>query len=278
MEQQRGSTICPNCRKLISNDGSPCPYCGLQDPGSRWKKFFFARGGLAGDDLTRYIIYICAGMFVLSVILSRGSTSFSLNPFGFLSPNSRILIMLGATGRIPIDRLHAWWSLLSANYLHAGILHILFDMMALRQIAPLIIQEYGTYRTISIYTLSGVCGFLLSYLAGVGLTLGASAAICGLIGAALYYGKSRGGYFGQLVYQQISGWAIGIFAFGFLIPGIDNWAHGGGMACGILMGFVLGYQETTPDKPYHKALAILCVIATLGALAMGLLSAVFYTI
>jgi rhomboid protease GluP len=250
----------------------------LQDPGSRWKKIFFARGGLAGDNLTRYVIYVCAGMFILSVVLSRGSTGFSLNPFGFLAPNSRILLILGATGRIPIDRLHAWWSLLSASYLHAGILHILFDMMALRQIAPLIIQEYGTYRTISIYTLSGVSGFLLSYMAGVALTLGASAAICGMIGAALYYGKSRGGYFGQLVYQQIGGWAIGIFVFGFLVPGIDNWAHGGGMACGILMGFLLGYEEATPEKPFHKTLAILCIIATLGSLAMGLFSAVFYSI
>lgn len=272
MQQQTRSTLCPNCRKLVSTDGSPCPYCGLKDPGSRWKKFFLARGGLAGDDLTRYIIYICAGMFILSIILSRSSTGFSLNPLGFLSPGSTILRYLGATGRIPILVDHNWWSLLSASYLHGGILHILFNMMALRQIAPLIIQEYGTYRTISIYTLSGVSGFLLSFFAGVPLTLGASAAICGLIGAAIYYGKSRGGYFGQLVYQQVSGWAIGIFVFGFLIPGIDNWAHGGGLACGALMGLLLGYEEATPENSFHKVLAIVCVAATLGALALGLLS------
>lgn len=50
-----------------------------------------------------------------------------------------------------------------------------------------------------IYTLSGMCGFLVSYLAGVGFTIGASAAVCGLIGAALYYGKRRGGRYGQTV-------------------------------------------------------------------------------
>ena len=65
-------------------------------------------------------------------------------------------------------------------------------------------------------TFSGVFGFFVSYLAGVTFTIGASAAVCGLIGAALYFGKSRGGIYGQTIYRQIGGWAIGIFSYNFV--------------------------------------------------------------
>ncbi len=212
------------------------------------------------------IISVNAAMFILSILINPASIGFSANPLSFLSPGAKTLLLLGASGTYPIDQLYRWWTVLSANYLHGSILHILFNMMALRQIGPLICQEYGSYRMFSIYTVSGVGGFLASYLVGVPFTLGASAAICGLIGAALYFGKSRGGQFGQVVYQQVGGWAIGIFAFGFLVPGIDNWAHGGGMLCGALAGFLLGYRERNEENFYHRLLGVICVLATLAVL------------
>ena len=189
-----------------------------------------------------------------------------MSPFGFLSPGSDSLLSLGATGAFPIDRLHRWWTLISANYLHGSILHILFNMMALRQIGPLIIQEYGAYRMFSIFTIGGVGGFLISYVAGVPFTIGASGAVCGLIGAAIFYGKHRGGAFGQAVYQQVGGWAIGIFAFGFLVPGINNWAHGGGLVFGILSGFILGYNERNAENYLHRIVAAICVFATIASI------------
>jgi rhomboid protease GluP len=78
----------------------------------------------------------------------------------------------------------------------------------------------------------------------------------------LYYGKSRGGLFGKAIYRQVGGWAIGIFIIGLLIPGINNWGHGGGMAAGVLLGFVLGYREHSEEQPWHAMLAMLCVAAT----------------
>jgi rhomboid protease GluP len=65
-----------------------------------------------------------------------------------------------------------------------GHLHIAFNMNRPQAIGPLIIEEYGPYRMFIIYTVAGVVGFFVSYLAGVAFTLGASAAVCGLIGAA----------------------------------------------------------------------------------------------
>lgn len=263
----RNSILCPNCRWLISLDEERCPHCGLRSPGSRWKNLTLGRGLLGPDRIVANIIAVNVGMFILSILLSPGSIGFS--GLSFLSPGTRSLLVLGATGTIPIGQLHRWWTLLSASFLHGGIIHILFNMIALRQIAPFVIQEYGAYRMFSIFTIGGVGGFLVSYLAGVPLTLGASAAICGLIGSALYFGKSRGGQYGQMVYQQIGGWAIGIFVFGFLVPGINNWAHGGGLLSGVIAGFLLGYQEKSPENFHHKLIALVCALATIGALLLA---------
>jgi rhomboid protease GluP len=200
----------------------------------------------------------------------------STNPMLFLSPDSQGLLLLGATGTIPIDRLHHWWTLVSASYLHGGILHIVFNMLALRQISPLVIREYGTHRMIVIYTLSGVGGFLASYLAGVGFTIGASAAVCGLIGAALYYGKRRSDNYGRAVYRQVGGWALGIVLFGLLVPGINNWAHGGGMTAGFLMGLLMGYQERKKENMRHRLLGSLCVFGTAAVLFWTVFTGIVY--
>ncbi len=265
--RNRNSILCPNCRRLISIGEDQCPHCGLGHPGARWKNISLGRGLFASDRIVTNIIALNVGMFFLSILIHPGSIGLSANPLHFLSPSTNSLIFLGATGTLPIARLHMWWSLLSANYLHSSVMHIFFNMLALWQIGPLVVQEYGTYRMFSIFTLSGVGGYLVSYLAGVPLTIGASGAVCGLIGATLYFGKSRGGQYGQMVYQQVIGWVIAIFAFGFLVAGINNWAHGGGIFFGVLTGYLLGYQERKPEKFYDRVLGVSCGVATVLALA-----------
>lgn len=273
-DQERHSILCPNCRKLISGDEPHCPYCGIASPGSRWKNNPWTRGFQNPDKLIQAIIYVNAGMFILSLLLNPRQMGFSMNPFSFLSPDNQSLLLLGATGAIPIARFHRWWTVLSANYLHAGILHILFNMMALKQIGALVISEYGVYRMFIIYTLGGVAGYMVSYLAGVPFTLGASGAVCGLIGAGLYYGKSRGGIYGEAIYKQVGGWVVGLFAFGLLFPGINNWAHGGGLLAGIVLGFLLGYRERAPETLLHKTMAGSCVLASAVVLCFAALTSV----
>lgn len=270
--------LCPNCRKLISVDEARCPYCGTSKPGSWMHNNFIAR---LFNDPARFIkgiIFVNVGMFVLAILLSFQGLRLSMNPLTFLSPDNRSLLLLGATGAVPIDNLHRWWSLLSANYLHGGILHILFNMMAFRQIAGLIVREYGLHRMFSIYTLGGIIGFWVSYMAQTQFTIGSSAAICSLIGAALYYGKSRGGVYGQAIYRQIGGWTLMIFLFGFTIPGIDNWGHGGGIAAGILLGLVFGYHERKKETRLHQTLARVCVLSTMAVLFWAVSSGIYYLI
>jgi rhomboid protease GluP len=275
-EYRKGSILCPNCSKLISADERACPHCCTSRPGAWWKNNVLTRSVLGPDQLLSSLIYANVGMYLLSLLFNPTHLTISANPFTFLSPANKTLLLLGATGTVPIELWHRWWTLLSANYLHGGILHILFNMLVLWQIGPLVLREYGVHRTLSVYTIGGVVGFLVSYLAGVRLTLGASAAVCSLIGAILYYGTSRGGTYGQALARQVSGWVVGLILFGALVPGINNWGHGGGIAAGFGLGFLLRYQEKQKENLLHKGLAAACAILTISVLLWAVGSSFYY--
>jgi rhomboid protease GluP len=248
----------------------------MRRPGS-WLQTNRLTAAFAGpEQLVQMILYANVGMFILSILLNPGRANFNLHPMSFLSPGDQSLLVLGATGTVPILQYHRWWTLLSANYLHGGLLHILFNMLALRQLGPLVAQEFGTHRMFAIYTLGGVLGFFLSFLAGVQFTIGASAALCSLIGALLYYGKSRGGVYGQMIYRQVGGWAITIFVFGLLVPGINNWGHGGGMAAGAALAYLFGYRERRRESPGHRMLGLACGLVTLLVLGWAGLNGLLF--
>jgi rhomboid protease GluP len=248
----------------------------LARPASPFKSFSLGPTFLGENWVFKSLIWINIAMFIISILLNPQTTGLDLNPLSFLAPDNRSLLLLGATGSIPIDRFGRWWSLVAANYLHGGILHIFFNLMALSQIAPLVQREYGRYRFIIIYTIGGIAGFYASYLAGVSFTIGASAALCALLGAAVYYGKSRGGIYGRAVYRQIGGWALAILAFGLLVPGINNWGHGGGFIAGAALGMALGYNENRSESRIHGLLAALLIGLTLLVLLWALVTAVYY--
>jgi rhomboid protease GluP len=228
------------------------------------------------DQVVTLLIYANAGMFILSILLNPFETSITLNPFTMLSPDNKSLVILGATGTIPIDRFHRWWSLISASYLHGGLLHILFNMAALKQLAPLILQGFGTGRMFTIYTLGGIAGFLASYLAGIALTIGASAALCALMGAGMVLGKRIGGYAGNNIFRQISIWAISIFAFGMIVPGINNWGHAGGLLGGIILASALGLKRRIPDSRILTLMGGFCMVATIVILIYAAVTGVVY--
>ncbi len=268
------SMLCPGCRRLISSDETSCPFCGLANPGSPIRQGLSRFSLRDSDSIIQFIIYANAAVFILALVLKPSEMGMSLNPFTLLSPSSTSLMLLGATGTFPIDYYHRWWTILTASWLHGGILHIAFNMLALHQLGPFVAQEYGAARFLVVYLFSGICGFLLSYLVGIPFTLGASAAVCGLIGAILYYGKSRGGYFGTAIYRQAMGWIIGLILFGLLLPGINNWAHGGGIAAGIAAGFALGYDERRRETLAHRIAAAILVFATAAAVLFTIVQAI----
>ncbi|MFZ2399311.1 MAG: rhomboid family intramembrane serine protease [Smithella sp.] len=268
MSSERKSILCPNCRKLISMDEPECPYCGLKRPGlhntaSAVRNIFF------GTNPVMAIIYINVAFYVLALFLGGITNDGSFN---FLSPSNQSLFLLGASGTYPVIVEHRFWTLISASFLHGGLMHILFNMMALYQLGPFVLQEFGFHRFINLYIITGACGFAASVIFGVPFTIGASASVCGLIGAIIYYGKSRGGSYGEAIYKQAMGWVIGLILFGLIFPGINNWAHGGGLLSGIALSFLMGYNDNKPESAWSKLLAFACILLTAAILIWAVIS------
>ena len=271
MSSGRKSILCPNCRKLISRDEPACPYCGLIRPGLH-NTAGIIRKIFLGSDPVRTIIYVNIAFYVLSLILGGISTEGSFN---FLSPSSQSLFLLGASGTIPVIGAHRYWTLISASFLHGGILHIVFNMMALYQLGPFVLREFGFHRFISLYIITGICGFAVSVLFGVPFTIGASANICGLIGAIIYFGKSRGDHYGEIIYKEAMGWVVGLIIFGLIFSGINNWAHGGGILSGIGLAFLMGYNDNKQESAWIKLLAYACILITVLVLIWAVANSMF---
>ena len=226
------------------------------------------------DQAVKAIIWTNVILFLISLLFSGKSAGLTLNPFQALSPSMESLIFLGASGTVPINQYHGWWTLFTANWLHGSLLHILFNMMALRTVAPLVINEFGVYRMFSIYVLSGAAGFYASFLGNVPVTIGASSGLCGLIGALLYFGRSRGGEWGARVFQQTRAWIFSLALIGFILPNINNWGHGGGLLGGIILAWIMGYdfrrRENVTDKAVCLVLTGLTAILLLRSVAQGM--------
>jgi rhomboid protease GluP len=137
---------------------------------------------------------------------------------------------------------------------------------------------YGGGRMVIIYTAGSVVGFLLSSTAGylfpgvpiiggAGVTLGASAPIFGLLGALVYYGRRSGS---SMVRSEAMGYALTLFVFGLIMPGVDNYAHGGGFLGGYLAGMLL--DPLKPERGDHLVAAIVCLGLTAAALAVSIVS------
>jgi rhomboid protease GluP len=258
------STLCPSCGTLVGVKDPVCLNCGRRYPGM-WGLSAILRD--VGDDMgfATLVMWVCGALYLASLAADFEGVG-TQGLLGFLSPTRQSLFLFGASGAIPVFRFGRWWTLLSAAWLHGGVLHILFNMMWVRDLAPPTARLYGAGRTVIIYTVSAVAGFLASSLAGAflsflpfflrgaGITVGASAPIFGLLGALLYYGR-RGG--SRLIDQQARGLALAMLFFGFVMPGIDNWAHLGGLAGGYVTARVL--DPLKPERGDHVLVGLLCL-------------------
>ena len=269
--QTSGSVICTSCGVLVGVNDDRCYNCGRRNPGL-WGFAPLLRS-LGGDmGFVPFVIGTCAVIYVLTLVASRGNIGMG-GMFTFFSPSRQALFLFGASGAIPVFVADRWWTVLSAGWLHGGALHILFNMLWVRQLAPATAEMYGPGRMVIIYVVAGVCGFALSsfagaylpsllFLSGGQITVGASANIFGLLGALVYYGRRSGS---RMVGSEALSYALMLGIFGFIMPGVDNYAHAGGFGGGYLAARLL--DPLKHERIDHIAIA-------LGCLALSLLSIV----
>jgi rhomboid protease GluP len=254
-----------------------CLICGRKNPGM-WGFAALLRK-LGGDDsgFVSLVLWACGALYLASLVVGRESLGAGGGFMSFLSPGGETLFLFGASGYLPVFGYGRWWTPLSAGWLHGGLLHIVFNMMALRNLGPLTVHVYGVARTAIIYTVASVAGFLASsvagryihflpFLHGARMTIGASAALFGLLGALLHYSR-RGG--SVALRQIVTQWILSGLAFGFFFPGIDNWAHIGGLAGGYLASRWL--DPLLPERGDHVVGALACLLLSAAAIAASLI-------
>ena len=260
---------------LVGVNDDKCYNCGRRNPGL-WG-YAPALRSLGGDlGFVPFVIGTCIVLYVLTLIASQGNIGMG-GLFGMMSPSRQALFLYGASGSIPVFVAGRWWTVLSAAWLHAGVLHILFNMMAVRQLAPSTAELYGPGRMVIIYTAGAIGGFALSSFAGAYLpgffflrggqfTVGASASIAGLIGALLAYGHRTGS---SMASSQASSYVLMLVVYGFLLPGIDNYAHAGGFAGGYVAARYLDPMK--PERVDHIVVALVCLGASLLSIVVAVI-------
>jgi len=279
--QRTGSVLCPSCGKLVGVSDPQCLYCGRRNPGMWGLSSALAR---LGRDMG-FVETVIGGCGILYIaMLAVGGIQPGGGLFSLGSPTGEALVRFGASGAIPVFVLDRWWTVLSAGWLHSGLLHIGFNLYWIRILAPEVAELYGPSRMVIVYTISSITGFLLSsvigaYLGGLGflsgaqVTVGASAPILGLLGALVYYGRRTGS---RHVRAQAWSYALFMILFGFLMSRVDNWAHIGGFAGGYLAGLFL--DPARPERGNHTAGAILCLALTGGSIVASLVDTRFYSL
>jgi len=249
-----------------------CYSCGRSNPGL-WGYGPLIRKLGADFGFVEVVIGISSVLYILTLVASGPRVRLSAD-FSFLAPSRDAVQLFGASGSFPFFYLGAWWTVLTATWLHGSLLHILFNMYWIKMLGPQAVELFGPARTVIIYTISGVCGFLLSsvgglfplpLLGGAGWTVGASGAILGLVGALVHYGGKSGS---SLIRGEASRLAIMFIVMGFIMQGTDNYAHLGGFAGGYAVSAFL--NPLTRERGDHTIAAMLCIAATFAALAFNL--------
>jgi rhomboid protease GluP len=218
--------------------------------------------------IVTYILLVAIGIVFVAETLAGGSTSVE------------VLVSMGAKVT-PLIAAGQYWRLFTSMFLHIGIWHLLFNAYALFAIGIEVERLFGPWRFLAIYVLAGLFGSLASYAFSLSLAAGASGAIFGLIGAlAAFFAlhRERLGSWGRRRLGNIAFLIVLNLVLGFTRPGIDNFAHLGGLLSGMAVGWAMAprYQldpirlqvvDRNQLGRYWPALA-LAVVLLVGGIAL----------
>lgn len=201
----------------------------------------------------------------------------ALNVFFFLIPilmgNFQLILDMYCVHG-PSIRAGQYYRLLSGIFLHANVAHLLFNCYALYVIGSQIENFLGKFKYIIIYLFSGIVGSLFSVIfMGNSGSIGASGAIFGLMGALVYFGYYYRVYLGNVVKSQIIPLILLNLGLGFMMSGIDNAAHIGGLIGGLFITMALGVKDKTSTfekvNGWIIAIAFLAFIAYMALIFTG---------
>ena len=279
--------MCPSCRGLIERNARVCPLCGAatgplrargrSDAGSNRIAGIIPIPGTA----TATLIAVNIGLYGLSWFLTVSAPhEAGANP-GFGSIDMNVLVNLGAKcsplcregvfgpGSYP----EQWWRLVTAMFLHAGIFHIGMNLWCLFDLGPMAESLFTKSKFIVLYLVTGVIGFLFSLVwSPGGVSIGASGAILGLVGVLIGASFHHGGL-GRTYRAQLWRWVIYIFIFGLFFA-VDNAAHLGGLASGLLLGYIVpqGEPQTRNEEVLWDILGLLASLIIVASFALMALS------
>lgn len=188
---------------------------------------------------TKLIILACIVMYIVVGIKDGNFLSFSATTLAMLGGNNLMLVQNGEV-----------WRLLTSAFLHAGLIHLLVNMYSLAILGTQVETFIGKWKFLFIYLISAISGNLLSlvFSASNVISVGASGALFGLMGALLYFGYHYRLYLSEAIRNQIIPIIILNLLIGFTISGIDNVAHIGGLIGGYLAAMAIGIDYKSAKR------------------------------
>lgn len=232
--------MCPHCRAFITTRDRVCPYCNepVGPPAVAREEGIRVLGGMIPHVRfnTAIILLINVGLYLATAIFS----SHIGNSQALWSIDGMTLRAFGSKWNWALAH-GEWWRLVTAGFLHGGLMHIGMNMWVLFDLGAQVEAVFGASRMLVIYFLSTVGGFFLSWQCSTADSIGASAALMGLMGAMIAFGMISRSQIASEIRGMYVRWAIIILAMGLVARGsIDNWAHIGGLATGFGVGYIAG--------------------------------------
>ena len=245
--------LCPSCGTLVGISATRCHECGAN---LRFSLAALSKGlsRIVGDhDAPVTSALLIANVFMFGVtwlaLASRGESG-GLRILWGMGGEATYRLGLSVPYSIFIQR--EWFRLITAMFLHGGLIHIGFNMMSLMQLGPALEELYGSARYFFLYVLTGAFGFLISASFGH-VSLGASGALLGLVGAMLAVTTKRGGAFMRDLRARLISSIVILFMLGFSGLGLDNTAHFAGLASGFAIGKLFADRQPMTAKEHRRA-------------------------